>query len=775
VEFKLTYGGVTSPARRRRRVDAALPPMRLRPDIQGLRAVAVLLVVLSHAGVPAMTGGYIGVDVFFVLSGFLITSILLHEATERGSISLIGFYAKRARRILPAATAALAATALAATALLPYVRVDIILRDIAWSALFAANIHFGHQSTDYFASDLPPSPVQHFWSLAVEEQFYLVWPALIIVILITGSHHHPSTVRRRIPLLGLVVGVLAAVSLAWSIVLTGANPSGAYFSTPARCWELGAGALLAVAGRSLPLLKSRTRRVLAWTGFAMVMSAAFTFTDRTPVPGYHMVLPVAGSMALIAAGAGEPRNAPAVVRLLGKQPLRWIGDLSYGFYLWHWPFLVLASAYAGRELGLGVNLLLCCGALMTAWASYHLIEDPLRRGRSSSSRRHQMALLLWPTAIGCMLAVNIGSHAYIRYEQQAVATAAAKVDLSALPPSERVPRAGHRVHDAVAEAVDRAALDAPQAPLKDLTLLAEDWVKLDDRCVASETETKADICPMGDLGGDKTLVVLGDSHAMMWLPALEMIADREGYTLVPIIKLGCTPFNVVAWQFDRAEEFTECNQWRPWAMDQVRLARPDVVVVGSASVVVSVDQEGGGLLSLTESKQVWKEGARALAEQLLAVTPEVRFIADITRLPEDPAECLSNLHNTAADCTFTPSDWVKDSNNLVRTGVASTDAVHISLRNMFCLSGHCPIVVDGMVVYRDRDHLSSSYARFLVDEMDRRLGLPKLAGPLQVEGSDLPRHPLGWANTPRWVASAQWRTGRRWARNDPDGTSPTHP
>jgi peptidoglycan/LPS O-acetylase OafA/YrhL len=730
MEFKLKgYGGVTSPARRRRRVDDALPPMSLRPDIQGLRAVAVLLVVLSHAGVPAMTGGYIGVDVFFVLSGFLITSILLHEATERGSISLIGFYAKRARRILPPATATLAPPALAATALLPYVRVDIILRDIAWSALFAANIHFGRQSTDYFASDLPSSPVQHFWSLAVEEQFYLVWPALIIVILMTRSHHRPSTVRGRIPLLSLVVGVLSAVSLAWSIVLTGANPSGAYFSTPARCWELGAGALLALAGRSLLLLKNRTRQVLGWTGFAMVLGAAFTFTDRTPVPGYLMALPVAGSMALIAAGAGERRDAPAVVKLLGKQPLRWIGDLSYGFYLWHWPFLVLASAYAGRELGLAVNMLLCCGALMTAWASYHLIENPLRRARSFS-RRRQMALLLWPAAIGCMLAVNIGSHAYIRYEQQVVATAAAKVDLSALPTSERVPRAGNRVHDAVAEAVDRAALDAPQAPLEDLTLLAEDWVKLDDRCVASETETTADICPMGDLAGDKTLVVLGDSHAMMWLPALEMIADREGYVLLPIIKLGCTPFNVVAWQFDRGEEFTECNQWRPWAMEQVRLAEPDVVVVGSASAVVSMDQEGGKLLPLAESKQAWKEGARALAEQLLAVTPEVRFIADITRLPEDPAECLSNLHNTAADCTFKPSDWVKDSNNLVRAGVASTDAVHISLRSMFCLSGHCPIVVQGMVVYRDRDHLSSSYARFLVDEMQERLRLPKLAGPL---------------------------------------------
>ncbi|HKE68132.1 MAG TPA: acyltransferase, partial [Nocardioidaceae bacterium] len=309
--------------------------MRSRGDIQGLRAIAVLLVVLAHAGVPGFAGGYIGVDVFFVVSGYLITSILLHEATEHGSVSLAGFYAKRARRILPAATVTLTVTAVAAIVLLPYVRAQKVLGDVAWSAFFAANLRFGQQETDYFSRGQPPSPLQHVWSLAVEEQFYLVWPTLLVLVLVIGARRRAANVRRRLLWLGLVAAGLTAASFAWSVQTTPTDPTGAYFSTATRGWELGAGALLALAGRSLPLLGGMTRAVLAALGLTSIAVAAATFTDHTPVPGYHMALPVVGTAALLAAGSGIPdRSGPLVVRLFGRQPLRWIGDVSYGFYLW---------------------------------------------------------------------------------------------------------------------------------------------------------------------------------------------------------------------------------------------------------------------------------------------------------------------------------------------------------------------------------------------------------------------------------------------------------
>src|SRR5262245_5678202 len=447
---------------RRDRTRLAMPAMRARGDIQGLRAIAVLLVVLAHAAVPGVSGGYIGVDVFFVVSGFLITSILLHEATERGSISLVGFYAKRARRILPAATVTLIATAIAAIVLLPYVRAEAILGDVAWAAFFGANVRFAQGQTDYFAAGQPHSPVQHYWSLAVEETFYRVWPSLIVVLLAVGAGRRVVTVRRRMPWLVGFAAIVVVASFAWSVASTPTDPTDAYFATATRGWELGAGALLAMAGRSLPRLRGWMRSLLAFAGLAMIAAATVTFTERTPVPGYHMALPVVGTVLLIAAGSGIPdRSGPGLVRLLGRQPLRWIGDVSYGFYLWHWPFLILVPAYVGHRLSLTENLAVSGAALVMAWLSYQLIENPIRRA-PTLSLRPRLALLMWPVAIGSLLAVNAGSQAYIDYERRVVAAAAANVDLSVLPQSQRVHRNGEPIHDALADALDRPTLDAPQ-------------------------------------------------------------------------------------------------------------------------------------------------------------------------------------------------------------------------------------------------------------------------------------------------------------------------
>ncbi|HEU0286772.1 MAG TPA: acyltransferase family protein [Nocardioidaceae bacterium] len=714
-------------ARRHHRVRLAMPAMRSRGDIQGLRAIAVLLVVLAHAGVPGFAGGYVGVDVFFVVSGFLITSILLHEATEHGSISLTGFYSKRARRILPAATVALMATATAAIALLPYIRAQQTLGDVAWSAFFAANVRFGHEQTDYFSRGQAPSPVQHFWSLAVEEQFYLVWPALIILVLV-GAGHRASVVRRRLRWLGLLAAGLAAASFAWSIATTPTDPTGAYFATTTRGWELGAGALLAFAGRSLHMLSGAMRTVLAVLGLASIAIAAVTFTDHTPVPGYAMALPVAGTVAVLAAGSGIPdRSGPILVRLLGRQPLRWIGDVSYGFYLWHWPFLILASAYLGHRLSVPANLALAGGALLVAWLSYRLIENPIRRA-PTLSLRPRLALLLWPAAIGSLLIVNFGSQAYIDHERRVLAAAAADVDLSELPPSQRMPRNGDRIHDALADAIDRATLDAPQTPVDDLKAVSEEFVR-DPACRASEEQSSHVICPIGAVGSDRRMVVLGDSHAQMWLPALDLIAQRTGYELVPITKLGCTPYAVVAWKFDRDEVYTECNDFHPWALDQVRLADPDVIIVGSASVIRSVDPTTGDLLSPDIARQTWRNGARSLAEELLTIAPDVLFMEDINRLPWNPADCLSNLRKTAADCTFSPSEWVADSNRLVRHGIAGTGAWQLKTHDWFCLRDRCPTVVAGRSVYGDDDHMASGYAVYLVDALEKRLRLPMPATP----------------------------------------------
>jgi hypothetical protein len=464
------------------------------------------------------------------------------------------------------------------------------------------------------------------------------------------------------------------------------------------------------------------RSLLAWLGLGSVLTAGYVFTGHTAVPGYAMALPVLGTVMLVAAGSGiSDSSQPLVVRLLGKQPLRWIGDVSYGFYLWHWPFLILGAAYLGHRLDKTTTLALLCAALVTAWLSYEMLENPIRRARILS-RRPRLALLLWPVALSSLLVVNVASHGYINHERAAVAAAAAQVDLSNLPPAQRAHRDTNRVHNQIADSIDRATLNAPQAPVH----LEEigPWLRDRDCSATPESATRHRICVLGDVHGSRRMVAFGNSHILMWLATLQPIAQRDGYQLIPITKLGCTPYDVVAWSWDRNAEYTACNQWRSWALRQVKLLRPDVVVVGSASVVAATDVSTGRPLPPDQARLAWRAGARSLASQLIAITPEVRILQDINRLPWDPVQCLSDLDHSAADCTFAPSRSVTESNQLVRSGIAGTGARFVPLRDLFCMQGRCPTVIDDIQVYADDDHITRTYARHLVDDVEPRLRLP---------------------------------------------------
>ena len=321
------------------------PGLAHRKDIQGLRAVAVLLVALSHAGVGFLAGGYIGVDVFFVLSGFLITGLLLSEARRRRFVSLADFYLRRMRRILPAAMLTLLVTDYAAVHLLNFIRAKQYLVDSIPSALFAANIHFAAQGTDYFAQGQPPSPFQHFWSLAVEEQFYVVWPALFALVLGLSLRRYaprPAHVRQRTVRRALIlVAAIALASLAWSISYTHTNAAAAYFSTFTRAWELALGAALAIGATRLAAIPDSWRTVMGWLGLALIAIAAVSFSASTAFPGYAALVPTVGAALVIGAGIGRSPRASAK-RVLSVAPMRYIGDRSYTFYLWHWPVLVIA-------------------------------------------------------------------------------------------------------------------------------------------------------------------------------------------------------------------------------------------------------------------------------------------------------------------------------------------------------------------------------------------------------------------------------------------------
>lgn len=356
---------------------------RFRPDLEGLRAIAVLLVALDHANIPGLQGGFIGVDVFFVISGFLITGLLLGEVEKRGHLSFADFYARRVRRILPLAAFVTVLVMLISYPMLGVAQANTIAQDGTWTALFLGNIHFASVGTDYFARGSLPSPLQHYWSLGVEEQFYVLWPVLVGVCALAARQ------RRRVTFAVLAVGCI--VSLVWSIHQTGSNPTWAYFSPFTRAFELGLGALIANSYSSHRMGRAGTHRrgrsrpgrtvsnAAVAGGIAAILISATTFNANSRFPGYIALVPVLGACAVIIGGSNlEAGGASAI---LGMPMLRFVGERSYSFYLWHYPFLILAAGYVGYSLGVGWNLLLLMAAFLVSCLSFQFLENPVRHSR----------------------------------------------------------------------------------------------------------------------------------------------------------------------------------------------------------------------------------------------------------------------------------------------------------------------------------------------------------------------------------------------------------
>ncbi len=680
--------------------------------------MAVLLVVLAHAGVPGLAGGYIGVDVFLVLSGYLITSLLLREATTTGTVDLTSFYARRARRILPAATLTLLATLFVATLTLPYTQAYRVLQDAEWSTFFAANWHFAQLGTDYFSSGLPPSPVQHYWSLAVEEQFYLVWPVVLALVLSVGLRRPKSAVigaRGRVRVLCVVLLAATAGSFVWAATHVGNDPAGTYFSTLARAWELGAGALLALLGSLPARLPFPARGLLSWGGLIAIVAAATRFGPTTPVPGTAALLPVLGTVAVIACGAGGSTAGPA--RMLGGWPLSRLGDLSYSFYLWHWPFLVLPAAWAGHELGLVPALALSAVALATSVLTYRLFEDPIRSVRGLSLRP-QLALGLWPVTVTLVL---VG----VLWSGGRIATAAnTSMGASVSAAGESTPA---ELATAVAQAVREAERGAPlPRVVQDLRTLSLDRPPA---CIAAAAETVSRLCPSGDLSAGRTVVVLGDSHARMWLPAVDAIAAERGWRVVPLLKMGCRPLDWPLWDAASAHVGEFCQEFSAWARAQVDEIQPDLVVVAGKAPVTLANEAGDGPMPPGDaSLAAWQTGMQRLVDRLLRSADAVRLVLDTPALSQNPADCLSAAGATMASCTEGFPPQISEFNARTQAVAAATRGVAtVDMTRYVCWHGRCPMVVSGIAVYADDDHLSRTYVQHLTPAFAAEARLPRAA------------------------------------------------
>ena len=352
------------------------PRASVRPEIQALRAVAIGCVMLYHFWPAALPAGFVGVDVFFVVSGFLITGLLLRDAERFDRVRLREFYVRRMRRILPAALAVLSACAAATLLLVPRAEWRPFLQQVLSSGLYVENWHLARDSQIPAEADLESTPVQHFWSLSVEEQFYLVWPLLIIVALRLAM----VSGRRRLDLVAAILAIATVASFVHGVALTGQDNNLAYFSTLSRAWEFGVGGLLALAPAIAGERLRRTRALAMWAGVAAITVAALTFTDHERFPGSIALLPVLGTAAVI--WAGMPRATLSLAPVAALRPVQWFGDVSYSLYLWHWPIIMFTPYVTGQPSAAPVMVLLLGLSIAVAAASKRWIEDPFRRSPS---------------------------------------------------------------------------------------------------------------------------------------------------------------------------------------------------------------------------------------------------------------------------------------------------------------------------------------------------------------------------------------------------------
>ncbi|WP_028650967.1 acyltransferase family protein [Nocardioides halotolerans] len=693
------------------------PTLRHRDDIQGLRAIAVLTVIASHASVPFLPGGFVGVDVFFVISGFLISQLLYREVERSGRVSIAGFYARRARRILPAATLVTVATIVASAIWLSAIDLVEVVKDALWAVFFAANIHFAAVGTDYFAAEEPPSPLQHYWSLSVEEQFYLVWPALLLVLVLLAR-------RRALPtrlVLGVLV-VVTAASFVWSVVSTASDPLAAYFSTPARAFELGLGALVAlVASRVAAGWSRAVRGLVCSAGLLLILLACVAYDDQTAFPGWAAAVPVVGSALVLLAGAGGQAEQPLPVRALGVLPMRTVGDWSYSLYLWHWPVLIIAERKLGHGLGFWRTLLCVAVVFVLSAVTYRFVEQPFRSPRRFPTRR---ALALYPAAVAVVAAGAVGGHYYSEYASGALGD---NPPISLTNFGVKDPSKFKLDKDKTVALVQASVIAARHHMAIPSDLEPDVLTVRDDEPDVGECNYEKDsreLCPRGDPGADRTIVVFGNSHARMWIPAFDQIGAELGYRTYYFVKPNCSATLVSVGELVPGSPlWPECDAFRAWALDQVAALDPDLVVVTSSGPNPVLYDDDGNRIPKDGIDAAAREGYVDLFTRLSTTAQRTVLLRDVPKSENLPDECLTKKGNDLGDCLFTPLPASVVDANLSVEAADETGTEVVDPTKWLCWDDACPTVIGDVLPYRDRGHLTTVYAASLADELTRALGL----------------------------------------------------
>jgi peptidoglycan/LPS O-acetylase OafA/YrhL len=696
------------PAARRRGTASAKPRTgartKVRIEIQALRAVAVLLVVGYHLWPEAVPGGFVGVDVFFVISGFLITSLLLREIDRSGRISLSGFWARRARRILPAALIALLFCAAATAAVVPLSHWQQYYAEMRASTAYVQNWHLSAAAVDYFAAQNEPSPVQHYWSLSAEEQFYLLWPLMLGFALLITRRGRARTRRRAI---AVVMATVAAVSLVYGLYATARNPASAYFVTPTRAWEFGAGGLLAFVPQ-FERSPMAGRTVLSWIGLAAIATAALAYTDATRFPGYAALLPVLGTVAVIRAGAPIGRGAPT--RLLALPPVQFLGDISYSIYLWHWPLLVLAPFALDAAVGTGASVGILMLTILIAWLSKHLIEDPVRSGAFFTRRTAAWSIAAAAAATVAVFGVTVGGSAHVQTQLHKSELAAAR--LLAAPPqcfgaASRDPE--HPCHNPrLRLMVVPTPLQARNAP--------------NAACTVIQRTGLVQVCAFGTPAARATakIALIGDSHAMHWRGALNVVARTKGWQGLSITHASC-PLSRATRDLPQPDR-SRCDRWRRQTLQWLR-RHPEVDTIFVAGL------SGGLGVIPTRGRSGFETAVAGFAAAWRALPRSVRHVVvlrDTAKARAGATDCVERAmaRRTPAGLACAGSRRVVLNRDPAVTAAArlrSPRIQTIDLTQFFCDRARCFPVIGGALVYKDPTHVTAVYSRTLGPFLTRRV------------------------------------------------------
>jgi len=594
-------------------------------QIQGLRALAAMLVTLFHA--KWVSGGFIGVDIFYVISGFLITGLLLREIERTGTINFKDFYARRFKRLLPTSFFVLALTAIFSWMLIPPTMRSSLGRDVIAASLYVSNYLFAWWQADYQNLDATPSPVIHYWSLAVEEQFYLLWPLLVLSFFIV------TTKLKKKKILTLLVAGVTALSFVFSIYQTETSPIWAFYSLPTRAWELGLGALLVL----IPPI--RTKKLIGLLGFLFIITSAFIFGETTAFPGLNAVLPVMGTVMLIATINSWP---PFLNDVANSRLFQWLGEISYPLYLWHWPLLVLPSTYFARPLEVYERILAIVATIVLADLTHRFIEEPFRKTKTAPT------LVFKRSGVITLVSVLIGT--------VIIFSSSDKIDVSGI----------------------NGAVSLAQIKARPLVY--------DDGCHANYAQTQSDKCEYADTKSGKTMVLYGDSHAAQWFPALVEIASRSGYKLISLTKSACPSVDTV--RLDQGGfKMTRCKQWRINTIKRIQEINPDVLIMSSFQYFAQPPR-------VADREKWWNDGQRKLLTEVKNVSPHLIYLTDTPHPLRDIPACLANYSISKCNTTQRSEDLSISGFNVINPNpwlcsrvcpavkdgvVAYRDASHISV------------------------------------------------------------------------------------------------